>query len=154
MTVVHEAIAAALAELEPERNAPTAPFGYGADISCVADLAEDMGEVSGRRALAEALVRAITTPRGSLADALERGIDLRSYLNRGVTRDELLSIEGTVRAEWRKDDRVAAVDVTVTFSANTKTLRGRGRITPVAGDGFDLVFALTDAGVAIEEIYG
>lgn len=154
MTVVREAIAAALAELEPEQDAPTGPFGYGADMSCVADLAEDMGEGSGRRALAESLIRAITTPRGSLADALERGIDLRSYLHRGTTRAELLSIEGLVRAEWRKDDRVAAVDVAVTFSASTKTLHGRGRVTPVAGDAFELVFALTDAGAAIEEIYG
>lgn len=151
---ISDAILAAAAILDP----PEPPLGYGSDLSCVDDLDPEMREVSGSdvRSLAEALIRSIMTPRGSVPDAPDYGIDLRSYLHRPSTRTELLAIEGDIANEWGKDDRVSRSEVTIDVLEMGRVLRGRGRVYPAdpSLEPFSLVFGVTDAGAAIEEIYG
>jgi hypothetical protein len=88
---VLDALAAGLAEVTHEVDAPTGPLGYGTDISCTLDLHERMDEVDpmSTRGIAEAIVRRLDTPRGALIDDADYGLDLKGYANRGVTRDEL-----------------------------------------------------------------
>lgn len=152
--VVRDAIAAALAEVEREYLPPATSPGYGTDISCVEDLRADVGDVEGVRVLGESLARLVQTPRGSLADAPDRGIDLRGYLGRGTTLEQLRAIEGAVRAEWRRDDRVDEIDLRLVYDSASKTITGRARVVASSGESFDLVMRLTDSEVLVEAMYG
>lgn len=152
--VVRDAIAAALAEVEREYLPPATSPGYGSDISCVEDLRADVGDVEGVRVIGESLARLIQTPRGSLADAPDRGIDLREYLGTGTTIEQLRAIEGAVRAEWKRDDRVDTVDLRLVYDDATRTITGRARVVAVDGQSFELVLRLTDAEVLVEAMYG
>lgn len=153
--VVADAIAAEIALLTREVAVPAAPFGYGTDASCTRDLEEGMPEVSGQTALAEALARRLDCPRGGLPDDGDYGIDLRSYLNRGLTVSEVRGLAGSIRSELTKDDRVDTVSVTVTPTPTGESLRVSLRIVPrdsTLGGPFTLTLALTDGGALVEEM--
>lgn len=154
---VRDAIKEALAQVERVMDAPVEPFGWGSDLACDRDLAEGMEEVDGfsQRALAEALLRRLDCPRGRLPDDPTYGMDLASYVNRGVTQADLIGLAGEIRNELTKDDRVDAVTVEIAISEGGRRLSGRALVTPVdpAIGGFALTFAVTDAGLALEEIH-
>lgn len=154
--VVADAIAEELALLTREVATPVAPFGYGADISCTTDLEESMPDVDDPKTiLAQALVRRLDCPRGALPDDPDYGIDLRSALNRGLTQAEVRSIEGSIRSELTKDDRVDTVGVTVTPSPTGESLAIALQVRPrdaTVGGPFALVLALTDGGLLVEEM--
>lgn len=152
---VADAIATEIAALTREVATPVAPFGYGADISCARDLEEGMPEVSGQIVLAQALARRIDCPRGGLPDDGDYGIDLRSYLNRGITTTEQRAIAGAVSSELSKDDRVESLRVTVTPSPTGSSMRIGIQVVPrdsALGGPFTLTVALTDGGALIEEM--
>ncbi len=155
-TVMQDVIAEELAKLERTMDAPAAPFGYGSDLSCADDLAADMAEVDGfsTLALAQAIVRRLDCPRGGLPDDPDYGIDLRSYVNRGTTRDGILALAGAVRSEIEKDDRVDRVAVTVTPLPTGQALGVRLVVTPADPSlgGFALTLAVTSAQVVIDEM--
>jgi hypothetical protein len=153
---VRDAIAEALAEVERVADAPVEPFGYGSDLVCTSDLTEEMAEHDGfdPQGLAEALLHRIDCPRGELPDDPNYGMDLRSYINRGVSNAELFALAGEIRNEWTKDDRVESAVVELEVSEGGKRISGRGLVTPVdpSVGGFALTFAATDAAVLLEEI--
>lgn len=153
---VTDAIAAGLAELSRVVDTPVAPFGYGTDLSCQTDLAEDFGEVdpNSMLALAEALVRRLDCPRGHLPDDADYGIDLKGAVNRGSARADLLALAGQIRAELEKDDRVDRASVSVTLSADGAQLAVKTRITPrdPRTSDFSLTLAVTSAAVLLEEL--
>lgn len=157
-STVLDFLASSLADLDRVESAPEPPLGFGGDLSCVDDLDADMREVSGDdiASLAQALMRRILTPRGSVPDAPDYGIDLRGYLHRPSTRAELLALSGDVQNEWSKDDRVARSEVQISAIEMGKRISGSGRIYPADPnlEAFTLTFGVTDAGAAIEEIYG
>jgi len=163
--VVLDAIAAEVAKLTRVVDAPTGPLGYGTDLSCAEDLTDSMEEVSGldARVRGEAIVRRLTTPRSTLPDVRgtdlrdwNYGIDLRSYLNRGVTADEIRGLASNIRSEVTKDDRVSGVTVTVTPSPNGSSLAIDLLVTPrdPSIGAFTLVLAVTSASVLLEELRG
>lgn len=119
-------IAAALAELSTQRvvDVPVAPFGYGRDLDCVTDITEECAEVDplSRRAVVQAVLRRLTTPRGALIDDPDYGYDVRSFCNRGTTTLELRAISDQCRGEAMKDDRVTEATVKVTYTDRTRTL--------------------------------
>lgn len=155
MGIVRDAIAASLASVEREYLPPGTDPGYGSDIACAGlDVDDVLSESEGLIALAESLARMIQTPRGSLIDAPERGIDLRSYLNRGTTLARLREIEGAIRSEWRRDDRVDTIDLRVAYDQSTQTITGRARVVARTGEAFDLILRLADAGLLLEAMYG
>lgn len=153
---VQAAITAELDALEREFDAPVAPFGYGADLACTDDLTETMDEVHplSTRALAEALYRRLDCPRGGLPDDPDYGIDLRSYLNRGVTTRELRDLAGKIRTELEKDDRVERAFVTLTPAPDGSSFRVEIAVTPIDArvGGFTLTAALVDGALLLEEI--
>lgn len=155
-TIVANAIAAEVAKLTREVDTPTEPFGYGSDLSCAADLTEDMVELDGDDSLvlAQALIRRLDCPRGALPDDPDYGIDVRGYLNRGTTTTELIELASRIRAELAKDDRVSAIAVTVTPSSTGSSLTVTLAVTPIDADagGFTLTLAVTSAEVLIEEL--
>ncbi len=161
--IVLDAIASDVAKLTRVAEPPTDPIGWGSDLSCGEDLTEGMDEVAGQRLLAESIVRRLTTPRGSLPDLRSvdlrdrnYGLDLASYLNRGVTALEVRALASNVRSEVAKDDRLASVSVTVTPSPTGSSLAVELRVTPRDSrlGPFTLVLAVTSASVLLEELRG
>lgn len=104
-------------------------IAYGLDLSCDQDIDPLMTEADGFLALAQALVRRLDTPSGSLIDD-ERGTygeDVHAMLSRGMTEDELAAVPGRIRAQFLDDDRVRDAEVTVQFSS-AATLRLECRV--------------------------
>lgn len=153
---VQATISAELAKLAPLVETPVEPFGYGSDLSCVGDLDPNARELDGfdRLVLAEALIRRITTTRGSLPGDADYGIDVRSYLNRGTDVNELRNISDRVQLELLKDDRIVRAQVTATFAANFLELDLDIRITPLdpSVGGFSLTLAVTSADAVLKEL--
>lgn len=151
--IVLDAIAAEVAKLTREVDAPTEPFGYGKDLSCVSDLTETMEEVEGPLVVAQAIVRRLTTPRGGLPYDPNYGLDVRGFLNRATTTAELRSIAGQVRLEVTKDDRVESASVTVTApSLNTLRIALDVEMADPEQTEFALTLAVTSSTVIMEAL--
>jgi hypothetical protein len=153
--IVDDAIAAELATLTRVAEVPTGDLGYGVDLWCIDDLTEDMAEVDpfSVEAISQALIRRLTTPRGSLPDDDNYGFDLRGYCNRGVTLTDLQSLTQQIAGEVRKDDRVSDATVIVAYSTTARSISVSLTITPTDPLGtFTLVFAVTNDGALIQSI--
>lgn len=114
-----------------------ADLGY--DLSCVADFDPGGLEVSGRRCLAEAIARRLTTPRGRLIDDPNYGFDLTQFINADLSPADIAQIQAQAAQECLKDQRVIAANVSITFVANTLS------VTVLVQDGtgpFTLVLAI------------
>ena len=135
---------------------PTAPFGYGSDISGALDVDPTMAETNpfSTLALAESLVRRLDTPRGSLPDDKNWGISVASYLNKGSTSQDILQIAGQIRNELLLDDRVDTLTVEMKPDAVGKNVRVSISVQPLAAFAgpFTLTLNASDTGLILEEI--
>lgn len=92
------------------------------------DATEDFDTVSGRVALAQALARRLTTPRGDLVDpwdeegAANYGIDVTEHVNDDMGPGDLAQLEQRADAECRKDERVHSAASTATLVDEVLTL--------------------------------
>lgn len=118
--LVLDAIAEEIASLVRLVPTPTAPLGYGRDLSCTRDLTETLDEVDpfSIQAIQEAAIRRLKTRRGELPDGglpedLEYGWSVLSLLSRGLTPAEVRDAAGEIQSELTKDDRVASATVTL-----------------------------------------
>jgi hypothetical protein len=156
MTIVTDSIASQVAELERLVPTPAEPLGYGRDLSCVDDITGNLDEVDvfSVTAIGEATIRRLSTARGMLVDDPDFGLDLRSYCNRGVPAHELAEIEGAVRSEVTKDDRIDSAAVTASYTAANSTLLVQIRIVPVDPrlGAFTLTLAASSAEVLLEAL--
>jgi len=149
-------IAEELALLSQVVDFPQSPFGYGSDISCDQDVDPNVEEVEANTtlAMAQAIVRRLDTPRGSLPDDQDYGIDVRSKLNKGMTDADVRALAGQIRSEILKDDRVDLVSVTVSPNSVGSELRIEIFVTPVDYQigGFGLTLNASSAAILIAEI--
>lgn len=97
----------------------------GKDISATAGLDPAFTLVSESRIVAEAALRRLTTPRGSLLRAPNYGTDLREALLSRLDRARLDAWRARVEAELRKDDRIETVAARLAFDRITGTLSVR-----------------------------
>jgi hypothetical protein len=89
----------------------------GVDVSCYPDL-DPLGTlVSGNTALAQAIARRLTTPRGGLFYDTNYGTDLRLYLNEGMTNEAQSRIKAAIESECAKDERVSRPPPTSSFNS-------------------------------------
>lgn len=158
MTVVHDALATMLAGLARTTPTPVAPHAYGTDLDCSTDLTPDMRLVdpSSRKAIAQAIIRRLSTPRGGLPMSPEYGLDVRGMLNTGLLARDLAGIAGRVRLEIVQDDRIDTADVRGEYSHETSTLDLTIWVTPVDRSlgAFSLVVAVSgDGGVFSRGLY-
>jgi hypothetical protein len=89
--------------------------GFGRDISCTTSMRTGQF-VSGARLVAEAAYRRLTTPRGMLRGGEEEqnyGLDLTDLIGSATTKKDAASLEGRIRNELLKDERLLTIDVTV-----------------------------------------
>lgn len=124
----------------------------GADISTSASDLEALGTiVDGNTALAQALARRLTTPRGGLFYDLDYGTDLRAYVNDGLTPGQVSEIRSAIQRECLKDDRVFDVDCDTSFNSAAQTLSVSIRV--VGADGpFDLTLAISKLTVDLLQV--
>jgi phage baseplate assembly protein W len=120
----------------------------GTDVSCFPDL-DPLGTlVSGKTALAQAIARRLTTPRGGLFYDTNYGTDLRLYLNEGMTSEAQSRIKAAIESECRKDERVASATADVTFNAAAQSLAVSISLSIASGP-FTLTLAVTQLTVAL-----
>lgn len=157
-----DAIAEGLAGLERVQATPTGDLGYGVDVVCMLDLDPNMAETDPASpvGIGQSTVRRWDCPRGELPpdgkDAQDYGISLRSYVNTGTTQRDLNALKTRLEAEALKDDRIAAIKVSIanTTSGALVSLRVSAVIQPRKGGPFELVLAVTSATIVIESIAG
>lgn len=157
-TTYEEVIAAEQAKLVRVVATPTGDLGYGTDLHCTTDVAEDLAEVDplSPTAIGEAVFRRWTTPRGQNPDDLFYGENIAGMLNKGLTPEGLRAKAGALKAEAEKDDRVAVCNVQITPSARGDTLTILGVIEPADPDRqtFSLVVVVTSGDALLQEIRG
>lgn len=134
---------------------PVAPLYWGSDLSCVTDCDASFSELPGDNSaliVAQSSARRLITPRGAVLDDPDYGLDLRAYCNRGVTTQDLRALQTRCVAELVKDERVADVEVDVTYAQSA--LRVQARITPADPSlaPFRFVFAVDTAAALLELI--
>lgn len=88
----------------------------GSDFAGISDIDANLSSVSGRRCLAEALATRLSTVRGGLLGDPSYGDSLLFRLNAPVS--EVL-LARRIEKECLKDERVADVFASVTYSAAT-----------------------------------
>jgi len=86
---------------------------FGSDLSCTLDLDPRCVVVTGRRLLAEAIVRRWITHRGGLIDDPNFGTDVTAYLNDDVTPADIAALKSAMASEAEKDERVNSCDIDV-----------------------------------------
>lgn len=155
MTVVGDFIEAEIGRLTRQVVAPLSPFAYGVDLSCVSDVTSDLAEVgpSSVVAIGEALLRRLTTQRGSLPDDAGYGIDVNSYCNMGMSTQDVRDLGSKIRSEVTKDDRVDDAVVTVGNPVSSQ-LSISIQVTPVDPTlgVFTLTLSVVDGQVLLEAI--
>lgn len=125
---------------------------FGRDISCTTGLRSGR-YASGRRLVAEACYRRLSTPRGMLRGGDEEanyGIDLSEYLGASRPKAAAASLPAIIESELRKDERVEQVDTTVTLTSNgvASELLLTIRVTTAEGP-FDLQVSVDEVSVEL-----
>lgn len=159
MSTFFEAIEQERLTLTRSNDTPVAPFGYGADLSCLSDVGPNFEEIDpfSTQAILESSVRRLDTPRGSLPDGgdpedLEYGYDLVGKLNHPMTVLDRAETEGRASSEVEKDDRVRSASVTILSFDLGRRMRISITIQPVDPnlDEISGTFAITPEGTVAE----
>jgi hypothetical protein len=87
----------------------------GSDLAGVNDLTPTMQECQGRVCLAQNLGRRLITPRGALIYDVNYGYDLNQWINADVSQADISQIQGYVRQEMLKDQRVISANVSAQY---------------------------------------
>lgn len=118
----------------------------GVDFDILSGLRPEFSLVRGRANLARAIARRLQTPAGFLFDAFggdpDYGLDVRAWLNRDFSFDQIGALEGAIKDEVEKDPRVESAEVTVEYTLATSTLEIDILLETAAGP-FDLILAVT-----------
>lgn len=117
------------------------------DLWCLDDTMSDFRTVSGRVALAQALVRRWITERGELLDDPSYGTDLTDFLNSDLDRRELGQFVSIATAEALKDERVLAISGSAELT-DTGVLNATFIVTDAAGP-FELTIGIDDVTVEL-----
>jgi len=91
----------------------------GSDVAGVFDVDATLSVATGLQALAESILRRVTTPRGSLIDAPTYGIDIRSFIGEAVTASR---VEQELSEQVEEEEEVLSHHVTVTVDQRTSTM--------------------------------
>lgn len=123
-----------------------AAVDYGTDIEHLYDLGLRWGLVSGQANLAMAIVRRLSTTRGTLYYDLSYGFNLLEALNQSFTVTSLAALRSQIVAEVLKDQRVDTCRASVQTGQDTLTVV----LEIVSADGpFDLVLGINALSVDV-----
>jgi len=126
----------------------TSPTDFGQDISVFQELDATFAMVGGSRILAEALLRRITTPPGTLDFWPDYGFDVLSLLRESVDQATLFYARQGVINSIEQDERVVSCDCAVQYIQASSALVFS--IAVEAGTGpFQLVVGVSDVAVKL-----
>lgn len=111
---------------------------YGTDIR----ISKVVSLSSGLRNLQDALIRRLSTARGSLFYDPDYGLDLRLFVNQEINADVLDQIRASLEQQLELDERVKNIDATVKYDASNFKLNIRIQVTPNIGQTFILVVSV------------
>jgi hypothetical protein len=129
-------------------------YPFGTDLNQVTlsdgsiDLDPGMGETSGRTLFVQRCIRRVTAWRGSVVDAPNDCLDLRSFLRTGAMAQSAGQIQSAFQAEMMKEAGVTSAQVGVTFSVSTSTLTIQMQLGSSYGP-LQLTFALSPGNITI-----
>lgn len=151
LVIIADAIALESAALE-QLVTPAAVRGWGSDLKCVDDIDARGTELDpdSYAVLGQDAYHAVTTARGSLPDDPDFGIDLRSLIHKATSTAEVMALEGAIRAELLKDDRIA--DATAAITASGETYNIDIRITPTDPqlNAFSMLMTIQDGAAMLQ----
>jgi hypothetical protein len=113
----------------------------------VIDLTPDMQVATGRDVLSQSLIRRQTTPRGSVLTSPNDCIDIRAYLSKGQTRQQLQLLSQTIRQELLRDQRVTTATVAISYAVATSVTTITESILSSYGP-FTLTLALSSGNIS------
>lgn len=127
-------------------------LGFGRDISCTTSLRHG-AFASGVRLVAQACYRRLTTPRGTLRggeDEQHYGIDITELVGSATSAAEVAALQGRIRAELEKDERIESVNVSVTSSSRGPATTYTITVQAFTSEGpFTLTLAASDVTVEL-----
>lgn len=130
------------------------PFGRDLNVVIASngfvDLDPAMSEATGRHVLTNSLICRQCQPLGSNPQWPNDGIDLRNYVQLGMTPAQLAEVAGKIQNQLQRDQRVLRVNVQVTFNASTSAMTVVENFVSSYGP-FSLTLAVTSVTVAILE---
>ncbi len=125
---------------------------FGADVSTFVDgdLDPYFREISGPRAVAEAVGRRWLTPTGALFFDPAFGVDVRELLGAALTPERAFALRTKLAQQAEEDDRVDSAEVDVSLDPRTRRLVVRASVRTAVGP-FALVLAIEDLRVELLE---
>lgn len=123
----------------------------GTDFHCVEDIDFNLSTVSGRRGLAESIVRRLQVRLGDLFYDPDYGTEVIG--NIGSASDILRRLEQAVESEALKDERVERIRTTATYVRETETMNIEIRLTDENGP-FDFTISVDQLSVELLRIDG
>lgn len=129
----------------------TDPYNYGTDLACYDDLDANMSEAAGLDVFAQDLVHRLVTPRGSMPDDADYGLDSREDIGASFTAAEYAALPSKYAAELSQDDRVEKVDVVITLF-ESETLSLSFTVQPLVGPAFQFTADISDAGALVTSV--
>ncbi|MCB9584545.1 MAG: hypothetical protein H6718_04075 [Polyangiaceae bacterium] len=98
----------------------------GQDLLVTEDM-DHLGRIDeGIRILVWDLIWRLRTARGKQLDDESYGMDLASYLHKGMTQREVITLPRLIEAELKKDERVDTVQATLTQEGSVWRIRIEG----------------------------
>lgn len=122
-------------------------IGYGRCMSATTRLTTGR-LVSGTRLLSEAVIRRLTTPRGSIWGDEDYGFDIAGYVGAVGVGIAVAALPSILESEVLKDDRIESCAVIATRDDDEITIKLRMRSASSSGD-FALTLAVGDVGVSV-----
>lgn len=111
----------------------------------VGDMDLSWQPISGTQVIAERVLRRLTCPPGSFDD-ITWGIDLRTVLNASLTSSDLLSLQGAIESELRREESLSEVEAICLLSSDNKLIVSL-QLTTADEESFAFSFQLSTAGV-------
>lgn len=123
---------------------------FGSDISCIADIDASFAVVTGPTALAQAIARRLTTPRGALPYAPDYGTDVRLWLNDSFTTAQAGALQAAIEQEVEQDERVLSASAFASYDSTAQALAVSLQLDTAEGP-FGLVLSISATTVQILE---
>jgi hypothetical protein len=122
---------------------------YGTDVSTVPSLDVGWKLTHGQTVLAQRLLRRFTTPRGFLRWYPNDGLDLRSFLSKGMTNRDVAALKGLLEKEGKKDEQVDDCTAIVSWDQAAETLNMSISVAPSLGPTFTFTATATSLDVTL-----
>ncbi|MBV6513981.1 MAG: hypothetical protein FMNOHCHN_03564 [Ignavibacteriaceae bacterium] len=117
------------------------PVDYGTDIALNRD---SFRYVYNTENLALQLERRLKTKKGSIRWAPDEGIDVREYVNKKLSSNDITDLSFLIKKELERDERVESVSVSLKFLYASFTLKGDIQVNTVYDTSFKLVLSVSN----------